>query len=79
MHTGLLLIPASQCITAQGSQSGQLESGALARVCLCTSVHLTHSGASYKSASPFPGPLRTRREWLGFFKAGEKRGKGGRG
>lgn len=50
-------------------------------MCLCAGVHLTHSGASYKSASPFPGLLRTQQEQLGFssfFKAGEERGKGGR-
>lgn len=48
MHTGLLLIPFSQHITARGSQPGQLRSGALACkhvcaliMCLCASVHLT--------------------------------------
>lgn len=74
MHTGLLLIPFSQHITALGSQPGQLQSGALACkhvcaliMCLCASVHLAaEETAGAVGVSPF-------------FKAWEEKGKGGRG
>lgn len=74
MHTGLLLIPFSQYITALGSLSGQLQSEALVCMhecalimCLCASVHLTtEDTAGVVGVSPF-------------FTALEERGKGGRG
>lgn len=39
-HSGFLLIPANQYITTPGSQSGQLQSGAWARVCVCVCLHM---------------------------------------
>lgn len=61
-----------KCVTARGSQSGQLQSGALAckractlMMCLCARVHLTaEDTAGAVGVSPF-------------FKAWEEKGKGG--
>lgn len=67
----LLLISAGEHITTLRSQSGQLQSGAFSvgvhvNVHLsCLYVDLTHSGASYKSSSPFPGLVRTQQELMG--------------